>query len=394
MPFACLLLCAGQSYAQTIVFGDPPDPGSGNAFPFTTDGFNINTRYQQVYRSADFPGRVCITEISFFDNESPGAVFEEADYSFTLSTSNFPVNSLDLVNLDANPGADAQLFASQHLAGLTGAKFTITAGTGGGTEFDYDPAAGDLLVDIERTNQVVFSGSGNLDARNGTAAGQFSRAHNFDSGFQNYGLKTEFAISVGGCSIDVDIKPGSCPNSFNRQSNGVLPVALVGNPGFDPAQVDLSTVRMSRADAEGGEVGPHEGPPGPHSVLEDAATPFNGELCNCHELTGDGIDDLSMKFNSQEVVAALELNDLPPGALAELCVSGELLDGTEFEGCDCIRLVPPGDMDGDGIVGVVDLLLLLAEWGLCGPTAECSADYNGDAMVGVVDLITMLGNWG
>ncbi len=192
----------------------------------------------------------------------------------------------------------------------------------------------------------------------------------------------------------LDIKPGSCPNSFNRNSKGVLPVALVGDLGFDVGQVDLTTVRLERADGIGGSVQPNEGPPGPHSGFEDVATPFNGELCDCHVLTGDGIDDLSMKFKSQEVVVALELNDLPPGALVERCAGGEPLDGTEFKACDCIRLVPPGDVDGDGIVGVVDLLLLLAEWGLCGPAAECSADYNGDAMVGVVDLLIMLGNWG
>ena len=170
-------------------------------------------------------------------------------------------------------------------------------------------------------------------------------------------------------------------------------MALVGDTAFYVGQVDLPIVRLERADGIGGSVQPNEGPPGPHSVFEDVATPFNGELCDCHELTGDGIDDLSMKFKSQEVVAALELNDLPPGALVELCVSGELLDGTEFEACDCIRVVPPGDMDGDGLVGVADLLRLLAQWGSCGPTAECSADYNGDAMVGVVDMLIMLGNW-
>ena len=36
------------------------------------------------------------------------------------------------------------------------------------------------------------------------------------------------------------------------------------------------------------------------------ATPFLGELCDCHELTGDGIMDLSMKFKSADVVDALE----------------------------------------------------------------------------------------
>ncbi len=201
-------------------------------------------------------------------------------------------------------------------------------------------------------------------------------------------------VELAGIAAGLDIKPGSCPNSFNPNSNGVLPVALVGSDSFDVLDVDLSTVLLSRADGLGGSVAPNEGPPGPHSVFADVATPFDGEPCGCHDLAGDGIDDLSMRFKSQEVVAALELNDLPPGALVELCVSGELLDGTEFEACDCIRVVPPGDMDGDGLVGVEDLLRLLAQWGMCGPTAECSADYHGDAMVGVVDLLIMLGNWG
>jgi hypothetical protein len=144
----------------------------------------------------------------------------------------------------------------------------------------------------------------------------------------------------------VDIKPGSCPNSFNRKSNGVLPVALVGCDCYDVTQVDLASVLLSRADGVGGSVGPHEGPPGPHSVFEDVATPFDGQPCDCHELEGDGIIDLSMKFKTQEVVAALELDNLPPGDLVELIVSGVLLDGTPFAGRDCIRLVPPGTPPG------------------------------------------------
>ena len=53
------------------------------------------------------------------------------------------------------------------------------------------------------------------------------------------------------CEVPVDIKPGSCPNSFNRKSNGGLPVALVGTDGFDVMAVDLSSVLLSRADGVG-----------------------------------------------------------------------------------------------------------------------------------------------
>lgn len=145
----------------------------------------------------------------------------------------------------------------------------------------------------------------------------------------------------------LDIKPGSCPNPFNRTSHGVLPVALVGAETFDAALVDIATLRLSRADGVGGEVAPNEGPPGPQSEIEDAATLFAGAQCECHELEGDGIDDLSMKFRSDDVVAALELDALDPGALVELVVTGSFMDGGEFtsEG-DCIRIVPPATTNG------------------------------------------------
>ena len=54
----------------------------------------------------------------------------------------------------------------------------------------------------------------------------------------------------------------------------------------------------------------------------------------------------------------------------------------------------PGDLDGDGTVGVTDLLILLGDWGRCPPKGECPADLNGDGSVGVVDLLILLGNWG
>ena len=144
--------------------------------------------------------------------------------------------------------------------------------------------------------------------------------------------------------LDVDIKPGSCPNPFNRHSNGVLPVALIGTGEFDPTEVDLSSLQLSRADGVGGSLGPNEGPPGPHSVFEDVGSPFEGAPCECHDLGGDGIDDLSMKFRTDELVEALELDALPGGAVVELMLNGSLLDGTPFTASDCIVILPPGDV--------------------------------------------------
>jgi hypothetical protein len=162
---------------------------------------------------------------------------------------------------------------------------------------------------------------------------------------------TEFYTVFGICvkgeptaaipSVALDIKPGSCPNSFNRKSNGVLSVGLLGSASFDITEVDVSSITLSRADGVGGSVSPLEGPPGPRSWFEDVGTPFDGQPCDCHELEGDGIMDLSMKFDSQELVTALELDALEPGALVELIAEGVKITGEAFMASDCLRLVPP-----------------------------------------------------
>jgi hypothetical protein len=62
-----------------------------------------------------------------------------------------------------------------------------------------------------------------------------------------------------------------------------------------------------------------------------------------------------------------------------------LVDNISF--CD---LAPPADLDGDGEVGVSDLLIMLASWGGC---ADCPADLNGDGIVDVSDLLALLAAW-
>lgn len=120
-------------------------------------------------------------------------------------------------------------------------------------------------------------------------------------------------------------------------------MAVVGSDDFDAMQIDVSSVVLSRADGVGGEVAPNEGPPGPHTVIDDVATPYDGQACDCHDAEGDGIDDLALKFRTDDVVEILELADLNPGDELELVVTGLLLDGTEFTTAgDYILIVPQG----------------------------------------------------
>ncbi len=54
----------------------------------------------------------------------------------------------------------------------------------------------------------------------------------------------------------------------------------------------------------------------------------------------------------------------------------------------------PGDLDGDGVIGSFDLILLLGAWGRCAECGDCVADLDGDCSVGATDLLILLGNWG
>jgi len=51
-----------------------------------------------------------------------------------------------------------------------------------------------------------------------------------------------------------------------------------------------------------------------------------------------------------------------------------------------------GDINGDGIVGIVDFLDLLADWGSCIETC-CLSDLDLDGDVGIADFLTLLANW-
>jgi hypothetical protein len=71
--------------------------------------------------------------------------------------------------------------------------------------------------------------------------------------------------------------------------------------------------------------------------------------------------------------------------------SGWNIDDVEIWG---VPPSPPGcpeDINGDGEVGVLDFLELLAAWG---PNAGHPADLNGDGEVGVLDFLDLLAAWG
>ena len=133
--------------------------------------------------------------------------------------------------------------------------------------------------------------------------------------------------------VYVDIKPGSCPNPMNVKSGGVLPVAVLGTAEFDVAAIDVNTVQLT---LNGKGVIPTRW------CYEDVGTPYAAtEECGCHELTGDGYTDLTLKFERQGLVETLMLSD-EVGNTIPLTVTGTLYDDTAIEGSDCIWVLEKG----------------------------------------------------
>lgn len=140
-----------------------------------------------------------------------------------------------------------------------------------------------------------------------------------------------------GIEVPLDIKPGSCPNPFNIKSKGVLPAAVLGTEEFDVSDIDLaslelvgvSPLRISREDV---------GTP---------VEPFTGKAgCDvCSDEGADGFDDLVLKFDRQELLAAIEAEmgrALEDGECLFLTLGGRLVDGTGIRGEDVVVVLKKG----------------------------------------------------
>jgi hypothetical protein len=81
-------------------------------------------------------------------------------------------------------------------------------------------------------------------------------------------------------------------------------------------------------------------------------------------------------------------SDTDPQSVVEAGV-----DGVELLSVECGEVL--GDLDGDGIVGINDFLILLGAWGPCPDPCPpyCVGDLDEDCDVGINDFLMLLGEW-
>jgi hypothetical protein len=123
-------------------------------------------------------------------------------------------------------------------------------------------------------------------------------------------------------TVEVDIRPHSPRNVINPLSRGFVSVAIRGSDTFDVAVVDPTTLAF-----------------GP-----DGASPLHRGDRYFRDVSPDGFANLVSHYRTEE--SGITVGE------TQACVTGELLDGTPFEGCDDITTEPPC---GDGF----ELALLL-----------------------------------
>jgi hypothetical protein len=180
-------------------------------------------------------------------------------------------------------------------AGVQGDLWVFASGPSGDTTFH--------LVDHPCGGPVTETGTCTIHVNEGYTFGFTMGGRNSDWASYLFGTLTISEVTISG---QIDIKPGSDPNSINLGSNGVLPVAVITTPSFDAGTIDPETVKL------------------------EGVAPAKWALA---DVDADGDADLILHFDTPQLAGVLSVGD------TEATLTAETTGGTGFQASDSVRIL-------------------------------------------------------
>jgi hypothetical protein len=160
---SCLAFAIVLFSLSTVVRADTTvgtnEPGNGNCFPFTCNNSGNSTgetsQYQEVYSSSAFGGSQTIYGLTFYFDNGGSTTVLSGTYDIYLSTTSAAVNALSS-NPTLNRGSNFTLVDVFSGGVNSNPSFTIALTT----PFNYNPATGNLLMEVDAFNQPPVTDTG------------------------------------------------------------------------------------------------------------------------------------------------------------------------------------------------------------------------------------------
>jgi MYXO-CTERM domain-containing protein len=241
----------------------------------------------------------------------------------------------------------------------------LTVGVSGFEDSDTSGVSGNALA----TTNVAFLANGQVDTFQDIAFTGGSVAFEDDLNFNINAI-------IGSVLVDGTGLAGTL-------GTPAPPAAMSGSGGFDLSFHDI-TVDQGVLTAQGTGLLSDVS-----QTVDFSATPTTAALLGSATL-GFSLDSVlgNTGYYTATLVAPVSFNAPfdAGGVTVNVSAEGTLIATDTF----ARQFTTPGDLDGDGLVGVVDLDLLLAEWGASGSVA----DADGSGTVDGDDLAIVLNHWG
>jgi hypothetical protein len=317
---------SGSTIVSALMYGTDWEYSSGDVASATLGGSAVGT----VSPIANDPGSP-LRNLATYRWDVTSLVTGNGGYAFTMTGLKYPSGAALVVIYANSTEALRQVTVNDGAENLQYSTSSTTfngVSPGPGTLMIFtdldDPVSG--VSESISFNGVTILGPGNIFVANqGDFASYFELAvtalpgantATIDADADHLGWELavlSVVVTTGGVDeVDIDIKPGSYPNSVNLGSKGTVPVAILTTPEFDASTIDPSTIELAGSGAR------VKGKSGRAGSLED--------------VDGDGDLDLVVQVHTE----ALELSS----GDTEAILTASTFDGQSIAGSDSIRVVP------------------------------------------------------